>query len=208
MRLFQYIEELGDKGKYSIDFRRLLDSETRDDYDTGAGRGQEFIFKIREDFCDFTFVNTFVDQDFVTRNDLFVTGKRLNKDRMVWEYYVKSRKAVDYRQMLLDTLYHPPHIEMDPEKSENNHLYLVHHFEGKPLVKEYIANTMMGIEYLWGGPVKFETSEIVKAAPKQGGVFTGKIPTAVKEESVKTEIKWERVVYTMKDRKLSREVIK
>jgi stage V sporulation protein R len=208
MRLFQYIEELGDKGKYSIDFRQLLDSDTRKDYDTGAGGGREFIFKIREDFCDFTFVNTFVDQDFVTRNNLFVTGKRLNTDRMVWQYYVKSRKAQDYRQMLLDTLYHPPYIELDPEKAKNNHLYLVHHFEGKPLVKEYIANTMMGIEYLWGAPVQFETSEIVKAAPKQVGVFTGTIPSMVKDEPVKTEIKWERVLYTMKDRKLSREVIK
>ena len=127
---------------------------------------------------------------------------------MVWQYYVKSRKAQDYRQMLLDTLYHPPYIELDPEKTKNNHLYLVHHFEGKPLVKEYIANTMMGIEYLWGAPVQFETSEIVKAAPKQVGVFTGTIPSMVKDEPVKTEIKWERVLYTMKDRKLSREVIK
>jgi stage V sporulation protein R len=207
MRLFRYIEELGDKGKYSIDFRRLLDSDKRRDYDAGTGQGQEFIFKIREDFCDFTFVNTFVDQDFVTRNNLFVTDKRLNKNRMVWEYYVKSRKAQDYRQMLLDTLYHPPHIELDSEKTENNNLYFVHHFEGKPLVKEYIANTMMGVEYLWGAPVKFETSEIVKAPPKQVGVFSAGPAGMAQDEPVKTEIKWERVLYTMKDRKLSREVI-
>jgi len=207
MRLFQYIEELGDKGKYSIDFRRLLDSDTRDDYDTGAGRGQEFIYKIREDFCDFTFVNAFVDQDFVSRNNLFVTGKRLNKDRMVWEYYVKSRKAQDYRRMLLDTLYHPPHIELDSEKAKDDNLYIVHHFEGKPLVREYIANTMLGIEYLWGAPVKLETSEIVQAPPKQVGVFSAGPAGIAQDEPVKTEIKWERVLYTMKDRKLSREVV-
>jgi stage V sporulation protein R len=207
MRLFQYIEELGDKGKYSIDFRRLLDSDKRKDYDAGSGQGQEFIFKIREDFCDFTFVNTFVDQDFVSHNNLFVTGKRLNKNRMVWEYYVKSRKAQDYRQMLLDTLYHPPHIELDSEKSEDHNLYLVHHFEGKPLVKEYITNTMMGIEYLWGAPVKLETSEIVKAPPKKVGVFATGPAGRAQDEPVKTEVKWERVLYTMKDRKLSREVI-
>jgi stage V sporulation protein R len=208
MRLFDYIEELGDKGKYSFAFNRLVDVDQRKNFDSGTGRGQEFIFDVRENFCDFTFVNTFVDQDFVTRNNLFVTGKRLNKDRMVWEYYVKSRKAQDYRQMLLETLYHPPHIELDPARAKNNHLYLVHYFEGKPLVKEYIANTMMGMEYLWGAPVQLETSEIVKVAPQQVGVFTGKIPRMVKDEPLKTEIKWERVLYTMKDRKLSREVIK
>ena len=48
--------------------------------------------------------------------------------------------------------------------------------------------------------------QLYKALEKD--IEAGKIPTAVKEESVKTEIKWERVVYTMKDRKLSREVIK
>jgi hypothetical protein len=36
----------------------------------------------------------------------------------------------------------------------------VHHFEGKPLVHEFIANTMMGIEFLWGKPVMLETSEV------------------------------------------------
>jgi stage V sporulation protein R len=74
-------------------------------------------------------------------------------------------------------------------------------------VKEYIANTMTGMEYLWGAPVKLETSEIVKAPPKQVGVFSAGFAGMAQDEPVKTEIKWERVLYTMKDRKLSREVI-
>ena len=207
MHLFYYIEELGDKGKYSIEFKRLLDIDKRNIFDTKTGEGQNFIFKARENFCDFTFINTFVDQDFVTRNNLFVTGRRLNQNKNVWEFYVKSRNAGDYRQMLLDMLYHPPHIEVDTEKAKDNTLYLYHHFEEKPLLKEYIANTMMGIEYLWGRPVQLETSEVVSMLPGQGeGARTGYI-SALKEEPVETEVKWERVLYTMKDRKLSREVL-
>jgi hypothetical protein len=38
--------------------------------------------------------------------------KRLNKTKMVWEYYVKSRKLEDYRQMIENLLYHPPHVEI------------------------------------------------------------------------------------------------
>ena len=57
---------------------------------------------------------------------------------MVWEYYVKSRKAKDYREMLFDHLYHPPHIEIKADRSKSGSLYLMHNFEGKPLVKEYI----------------------------------------------------------------------
>ena len=99
--------------------------------------------------------------------------------------------------MLLEGLYHPPHITIKDDQAKNSALYLVHHFEGKPLVKDFIANTMLGIEYLWGAPVKLETSEV---AAGSGG-------TPLSEKPQAAEIRWERVVYTMQDRKLSREVL-
>jgi len=208
MRLFYYIEDLGDKGKYSVEFRRLLDADHRHQFNNNAGQGQEFIFKVRETLCDFIFINTFVDQEFVTGNNLFVAGKRLDKDRMVWQYYVKSRKAVDYRQMLLDALYHPPHIDIDKEKGDDNTLYLVHHFEGKPLVKEFIANTMLGLEYLWGYPVQLETSEVVSKAGATASGYPVSTPGAPPPERAgPTDFNWERVLYTMKKRQLKREVI-
>jgi len=207
MRLFYYIEEMAEKGKLAYEFQRLADANQREKYDASTGKGREFIFKVRENFCDSMFVHTFLDQDFMTHCNLFVAGKRLNTQRMVWEYFVKSRKAQDFRRMIEDSLYHPPQIEVDPEKSIDHHLYLVHRFEGKPLVKEFIANTMMGIEYLWGGPVQLETSEVVSVSPDQTpgafADFTKMQPDRQKEP----EIEWQRVVYTMKDRQLSREVI-
>ena len=207
MRLFFYIEEMADKGKFSYEFQRLLDADQRERFDDGTGKGKEFIFKVRENFCDSMFIRTFLDQDFVTRNNLFVAGKRLNKNRMVWEYYIKSRDAQDFRRMIEDALYHPPHIEIDPEKTVDNTLNLVHHFEGKPLVKEYISNTMMGIEYLWGGPVQLETSEVVSVLPAQPQK-TSTAPSAPTQETKEEhKIKWQRVVYTMKDRKLSKQNI-
>jgi len=196
MRLFYFLEELADKGKYSFDFRKIADADERELFDARTGNGRDFIFKLRENLCDFIFINTFVDQDFVTRNNLFVAGQRLNQQRMVWEYYVKSRKAEDYRKMLMDSLYHPPYITIDTEKNTSgNTLYLVHHFEEKPLVKEFIANTMMGIEYLWGYPVQLETSEVVSvSAPPEG-------------EDKEPEVKWQRVIYTINKSKLSRRTI-
>lgn len=206
LRLFYYIEDLGDKGRYSIDFRKLSSTDQREQFDQKEGAGQDFIFKLRENFCDFMFINTFVDQDLVNRYKLFVAGKRLNKDRMVWEYYVKSRKAEDYRQMLLESLYHPPHIELVPDKAKDNMLYLNHIFEGKPLVKEYIANTMLGTEYLWGHPVQLETSEVASSGGA-ASVFATSTAGSQREEKQPREIKWERVLYTMKEQKLTREVL-
>lgn len=207
MRLFYDIKEKADKGKYSIGFERIFDIDERRRFDRRTGQGQDFIFKVRENFGDFTFINTFVDQDFVDRHKLFVSGKRLNHERMVWEHYVKSRKAEDYRRMLEDALYHPPHITVDPEKNIDNTLYLVHHFEEKSLVKEFIANTMMGIEHLWGGAVQLETSEVLPTAgsQRQDLLFSHFQGAPAEEEA--PEVQWQRVLYTMKDRKISRETL-
>lgn len=207
LRLFYYIEQLTDKGRYSIEFRRLLNAEVRKQFDAQTGQGKDFLFKLRENFNDFMFINTFVDQDFIDQYKLFVAGRRLNEQRGVWEYYVKSRSAGSYRQMLLDTLYHPPCIEIDQTKSENSELYLVHRFEGKPLVKEFISNTMLGIEYLWGTPVKLETSEVVPAEPSQARLPIPGLTMPLEDDRPTWEIKWQRVRYTMKDRKLSKENI-
>ncbi len=204
MRLFQYIEDMGDKGKYDMEFRKIHDADERKKYDKDIGKGKGFIFKIRDDFCDFMFINTFVDQDFVSQNNLFVADRRLNPGKMVWEYYVKSRKAGDYLQMLINSLYHPPHIEVDEKKCNDHTLYLVHHFEEKPLVKEFIANTMMGIEYLWGGPVQLETSEVVSVPMSQDTGMTSSFSTPQKQEIKEQEMKWERVLYTMENRKISK----
>ena len=199
MRLFTYIFEQADKGRLSYDFERLADSARRRDYDAQTGDGERFIFQVRENLCDFTFISDFLDQDFIDKHKLFVSGKRLNRARQSWEYYVKSRKAEDYRRMLIDQLYHPPWVEVDQSKAADGVLYLVHRFEGKPLIKDFIANTLLGAEYLWDGPVDLETSE-----PTPSSAATLEKPPRAGEEP---EVDWVRVVYTMKQRKLYRKVI-
>jgi len=207
MRLFHYIEDLGDKGKYSIEFRKLLDAKKRRDFDADTQQGNDFIFKIRENLNDFIFINTFVDQDFINHYKLFVVGRRLNQAKGVLEYYVKSRKAEDYRRMLLESLYHPPHIVIDPGKGNNGNIYLEHHFEGKPLVKDYITNTMLGIEYLWGAPVQLETSEVVQVETSKPQLSIPGLTMPIQQERKEKKIQWQRVRYTMKNRRLSKEVI-
>jgi stage V sporulation protein R len=197
MRLMDFLKEAGDAGRTGYDYHRIADAEKRKKFDNKTGQGDEYISRIRADYCDYLFIKDFVDQDFTDRHDLFVTGKRLDPQRMVWQYYVKSRDAGEYRDMVLASLYHPPHIEIAPERGEGGALYLVHHFEGKQLVQEYIANTMIGVEFLWGAPVQLETSEAVLEAPRGGGREGGEEP----------EITWQRVVYTMKDKTLNRKAL-
>ena len=193
-RMLMYIEELADKGKISYEFEKIKDVDERKRYDKGTGKGLNYLFYIRENYCDFTFVNDFIDQDFVNKYNLFVVGRRLNSTKGVWEYYVKSRDAHKYKKMLVDSLYHPPNITVEESKVEKNELYLYHHFEGRPLVKEYIENTMLGIEYLWGEAVHLETREIDEKVVQSRG----------DKKNVNEDIKpeYRSVLYTMKEREI------
>jgi stage V sporulation protein R len=190
LRLFDYIEELANKGRFSYDFQKITDTEDRKVYNSETGKGKETIFKLRQYFSDFNLINTFIDQDFVNKHDLFVAGKRLDANRGVYQYYVKSRRADDYKQMLLDSLYHPPYIKVDKEKSNEKNLYLVHEFEGKQLFKGYIPDVLIGLEYLWGGSVQLETTEIFLEKKKS--------------ETQEAVFRYDKVVYSIKDKKVTK----
>lgn len=197
MRLFNYLESQANKGKISFDYRRVAGQHERRVFNEETGSGQEFIFSVRENFCDAMFINTFIDQEFVDQHRLFVVDRRLNKERMTWQYYVKSRKAEQYKQMVADSLYHPPAITINVDDEDT--LVLNHVFEGKPLYRDYIDASLMGIEFLWGGKTCLYTHEPepVKREAGQG---------QMKDEEPR-EIKWRRFRYTMKDRKMTRVLV-
>ena len=198
MRLFQYLEDRADKGRTGLDYDRTTDRNLRQAFDQATGRGREAIFHIRENFCDAMFINTCIDQDFVDQHRLFVVGKRLNKERMTWQYYVRSRKADDYRQMVADSLYHPPRIEV--AVGGHGQLVLEHVFEGKPLVRDFVQGVLLGVEFLWGGEVHLHTSvPIFEKAPEDDD--------QAKQETPARSISWKRFRYIMKDRALSRAMV-
>ncbi len=197
-RLLLYIEEMVDKGKRSYEFQKLKDIDQREKYNKKTGGGLEFLFKVRENYSDFMLINDFVDQDFIDKYNLFVVGRRLNLPKGVWEYYIKSRDAEEYKKMLVDSLYHPPNIIVEESKMKDNELYLNHRFEGKPLVNEYIHNTMLGVEYLWGDPVHLETSEVDQESLNNYNEMTS-------EEEVKPEFR--RILYTIKNREITKKIL-
>ncbi|MBF0378256.1 MAG: SpoVR family protein [Desulfamplus sp.] len=220
MRLFYHIADMEDRGCYSWDYINTHQEFKRKKYNSSgytpsegsySKKGFDRIFAIRENLCDFTFLNSYIDQEFMDKHKLFVSGKRLNKERMSWQYYIKSRKAEAYKQMLIDTLYHPPVIHVSHEKTQQGPLYLVHKFEGKPLKVDYIENTMIGLEYLWGRSVRLETSEpyTPNETAQQRFVNYWNPPTpapaagaAPKAKEEKKPIAWKRMLYVMENRKL------
>lgn len=203
MRLFHHLVDMEDRGCYSFDYKFLKDEVQKKKYDTKKMSGADYILKVRENFNDYTFVNTFIDQEFVNRHDLFVAGKRFNNERMTWQYYIKSKRAEDYKQMIIDTLYHPPEIRVDTVKTKGGILYLNHLFENKPLKMDFIENTMIGIEFLWGGPVHLETSEPASKGQSDSSYANFWDPKSSGTQQKKPEkITWKRMLYVMENRKL------
>ena len=189
LRLVQYVEELANKGKLNFYFQKNKNLIFRKEYNKDLNKGKEAIFNLRENFNDFTLINTFVDQDFIDKHGLFVVGKRLNIQRQTYEYYVKSRKAKDYKKMLINSLYHPPSISVEVDKTNDKLLYLKHKFEDKQLYKDYIQDTMIGIEFLWGASVSLETVEIINKRDNNTG---------------KLSYENRKVLYTISDKKLTK----
>lgn len=186
LRLISYVEEKASKGEMSWRYQKLAHLAGHEGVKEDYMDGQDAIFALRSNFNDYSLINTFVDQEFVDRHNLFVAGQRLNRQRGTVEYYIRSRRAEDYKQMLIDSLYHPPKVTVDVEKTSMEHLYLVHHFEGKQLIKDFIPDTLMGISWLWGGKVELETTEIIRTKEEEG------------TRSLR------KVLYTMVDRKLEK----
>ena len=186
LRLVQYVEELADKGKLNYHFQKIENIENRASYNKNTLKGKDAIFELRSNFSDFTLINTFVNQEFVDMHNLYVTGRRVDEEREVYQYYIKSRKAADYKQMLVDSLYHPPTLMVDLDKTNDDCLYIVHKFEGKQLIRDFIAETLLAIEFLWGTEVKLETTDVIKSDYSQ-------------------EIEYQKVVYTANHRRIERE---
>jgi stage V sporulation protein R len=207
LRLFEHIEEMENCGRYSYAYFQLTDAVARNKYDRQKNTGRDALFSVRENMEDFTFINTFLDQEFMDRHHLFVAGKRFNPQRNTWQFFIKSKKLDDYRQMIIDTLYHPPDIRVVGEKTRDGILYLEHRFENKSLKQDYIENTMIGIEFLWGGPVHLETS-IPTVLPQPGSQYSNFWDPGAgssRDEARTPPVQWKRVRYVMKDRKLHRQ---
>ena len=177
-RLFEFIKKSADKGKLGYDFDKILDTASRKRYNKHLDQGNKYLFYVRDNYCDFTFINKFITQDFTEKYKLVLIGERINQTRMTREFYIKSKKASDYKDFILSHLMHPPHITISKENTKNGVLYLNHHYEGKQLIPEFIDNTMIGISYLWNGEVKLETNLVKKNGP-------------------------EKIIYTAKDRKVT-----
>ena len=136
-------------------------------------------------------------QDFVNLHKLFVAESFIDPLRGVKVFRVKSRKGRDYRNMILNSLYHPPHIVIDEKPAKEGELYLNHQFEGKALIARYIPAVLTGLQFLWGKRIKLETTEFEAEEQDFADILSGE---PVKYKKI-------RVVYTKEGDEIAKETI-
>ncbi|MBU2633298.1 SpoVR family protein, partial [Patescibacteria group bacterium] len=173
--LLEFVEEMASQGKISYAFQLIKDTEERKKYDKAMGEeyGRKILFETRRNLNDFGLINFLSDddfQDFVNRHNLFVAGQKLNMREGVVDVFIKSRSGRDYREMLNNSLYHPPYIVINDEKAKEGEFYIDHIYEGRTLITRYIPAVLRGLAYMWGNTVKLETTEFKKEEDKNVGM--------------------------------------
>lgn len=205
MHLYEFIEDMAKKGKLSPQYALIKDIEERKRYDQHRGEAyaKEVLFSTRRYLNDYFLLNFLSDddfQDFIDTYRYWMTGVRRSRTRWdLAEVYIKSKSSKEVRQMLNRTLYHPPYIIMSEEKAKDGELYLDHVYEGRSLHTPFIANVLIGLEYLGGRRLKLETTE-----------YEEKRPTDWREwyrSGFARKYKKVRVLYTCDQRKVTRAVI-
>lgn len=172
MHLFEFIEDMARKGKLSPEYQLTRDIETRRHFDQHCGDeyAKEALFGARRYLDDYLLMNFLSPQDFqdfVDKHQYWVVGVR--PSRTEWgmaEYYIKSKNGEDFRRLMNQGLYHPPHVVVDEKKAKDGELYLDHLYEGRSLYGKLIPQVLVGLEILWGKRVRLETTEYEEVNPQ------------------------------------------
>jgi stage V sporulation protein R len=156
IELFRDIEERWNKGRYGKAWEECDSILERRRWDKKLGGGRARIFDVRRIYCDVTFIDSFLTQDFCDAQKLYVyrTNPRTGRAE------VASRDHLLVKEQLLFGLSNSgqPIVEVvDGNHANRGELRLAHRFEGLELDMRFASETLKSLETLWGRPVHVET---------------------------------------------------
>jgi stage V sporulation protein R len=156
IELFRDVEDRWNKGRFGSEYERCDSALERRRWDKKLGAGRERIFEVRKLYCDVTFVDSFLTQDFCDAQQLYVykTNPRTGKPE------VASRDHTLVKEQLLFGLSNSgqPIVEVvDGNHANRGELRLAHRFEGLELDMRFASETLKSLETLWGRPVHVES---------------------------------------------------
>ena len=157
VELYRDIEDRWNKGKFGKEYDDCDDLIRLQEWDKELGLGREKIFEVRKIYCDLTFIDTFLTEEFVRAQKLFTFG--YNKNTSTYEIQNRQFKKVKESLLLQLTNFGHPFIYVADGNFENrSELLLLHKHENSDLDYEHARDTLANIQRIWRRPVNLETS--------------------------------------------------
>jgi stage V sporulation protein R len=156
IELFRDIEDRWNKGKFGREWDECDDASRKFSWDRQLGLGRQKIFEVRKIYNDVTFIDEFLTQEFVDKQQLYTFGY----NKQTQEYILESRDFQAVKERLLFSLsnFGQPYIYVEDGNYKNRgELFLGHRYDGVPLRMDHARDTMENIFKIWQRPVHLET---------------------------------------------------
>lgn len=184
LELFRDIESRWDTGRFGREWDSCDDMAARANWNRPTGIGREKIFEIRKLYCDLTFLDEYMTEDFCRQQKLFVFGKDRRRDAWV----IQSREFEEIKKALLFRLTNsgtPLIAVVDANFRNRSELLLVHQHDGVDLRLDWAREVLASLVRIWRRPVFLET--VVEGRPRRlghdGSQATETDVTAVTEDA-------------------------
>jgi stage V sporulation protein R len=163
LELFRDIEDRWNRGCFGKEWDECDSMAERNAWDRQLGQGRERMFEVRRLYCDVTFVDEFLTEDFCRRHRFFTFAH--DRRRSAW--VVQSREFAEVKKALLFQLTNcgMPVIEVtDINHGNRGELLLAHRHVGVDLRENYAKQVLVNLHRIWKRPVQVET--VVAGRPK------------------------------------------
>lgn len=156
IELMRHIEERWNSGKYGLDYSTCDDPAVRRAWNKKTNKGREKLFEVRKHYNDVTFIDEFLDEDFVEDAKLFTWVR----DKRSGQMFIQDREFSSVKKEILDSLtnFGQPIIEVvDGNFQNRGALLLQHRHEGKDLKVDWAQECLRNLYKIWNRPVHLVT---------------------------------------------------
>jgi len=156
IELFRDIEDRWNRGAHGIEYDRCDDVRVKAEWDTGAGRGREKIFQVRQTCNDITFLDNYLTPEFCLKQKLF----KFEPDNVFGGYTQIETEFKKVKSQLLTMLSNggQPIISVSDGNYDNKgELMLSHDYDGRMLDTDQSKDVLKNLYELWGRPVHLQT---------------------------------------------------
>lgn len=154
LALFKDIEDRWNKGKFGLEWERCRNMEQLHNWDTGAMKGKEKIFQVRQTHNDLTFIDDFLTPEFAVDQKLFSFKPGQ------FGYMEINREFTKVKSHLLQMLANggQPVIQVtNGDFANRGELLLEHVYDGQELDKAKGKDTLENLYQLWSRPIHIDT---------------------------------------------------